>query len=98
VSAVALRRAGARGRRNESARARAGTRRRGDEVASGQIVLGEDVGGEPTLDALVSGVWEGLAAHRAEPCPMCGGEMAPAYGAHTLPIGGTCRSCGTTLS
>jgi hypothetical protein len=57
-----------------------------------------DLGGEPTLDALVAGVWEGLAAHRSVGCPVCGEEMTPAYGAHARPIGGGCRSCGTRLS
>jgi hypothetical protein len=56
------------------------------------------VGGEPTLDALVSGVWEGLAAHRSVACPVCVDQMEPAYGAHALPIGGRCQSCGTRLS
>ena len=58
---------------------------------------GTDLGGEPTLDALVAEVWEGLAAHRSVACVMCGEEMAPAYGAHARPIGGACRSCGTRL-
>jgi hypothetical protein len=57
-----------------------------------------DLGGEPTLDALVAGVWEGLAAHRSVGCPVCGEEMVPEYGAHARPIGGGCRSCGTRLS
>jgi hypothetical protein len=57
-----------------------------------------DLGGEPTLDALVAGVWEGLAAHRSVGCPVCGEEMVPEYGAHARPIGGGCRSCGTKLS
>ena len=57
-----------------------------------------DLGGEPTLDALVAGVWEGLAAHKSVGCPVCGEEMAPAYGSHARPIGGGCRSCGTKLS
>jgi hypothetical protein len=57
-----------------------------------------DLGGEPTLDALVAGVWEGLAAHRSAGCPVCGEEMVPEYGAHARPIGGGCRSCGTKLS
>ena len=57
-----------------------------------------DLGGEPTLDALVAGVWEGLAAHRSVGCPVCGEEMVPVYGAHARPIGGGCRSCGTKLS
>jgi hypothetical protein len=57
-----------------------------------------DLGGEPTLDALVAGVWEGLAAHRSVACPLCGHEMTPDYGAHARPIGGSCRNCGTRLS
>jgi hypothetical protein len=57
-----------------------------------------DLGGEPTLDALVSGVWEGLAAHRSVACPVCGGEMTPAYGAHAQPIGGRCGDCGSRLA
>ena len=57
-----------------------------------------DLGGEPTLDALVAEVWEGLAAHRSVGCPVCGEEMLPAYGAHARPIGGACRHCGTRLS
>jgi hypothetical protein len=57
-----------------------------------------DLGGEPTLDALVAGVWEGLAAHRSVGCPVCGEEMVPEYGAHARPIGGGCRSCGTKLN
>ena len=52
-------------------------------------------GGEPTLDELVSGVWEGLAAHQRVPCPVCGGEMAPGYGAHSKVVAGGCTSCGT---
>ena len=55
------------------------------------------LGGEPTLDALVSGVWEGLAAHASVACPLCEGQMDPVYGAHALPIGGRCRRCGTSL-
>ena len=56
------------------------------------------VGGEPTLDELIVGVWEGLAAHRIVACPVCGEEMEPEYGAHARPIGGRCGGCGTTLS
>ena len=59
---------------------------------------GTDLGGEPTLDALVAEVWEGLAAHRSVACPLCGHEMRPDYGAHALPIGGRCQNCETRLS
>jgi len=60
--------------------------------------LFETVGGEPTLDNLVASVWEGLAAHKAVPCPICGAEMEPEYSVHALPIGGRCRGCGSTIS
>ena len=61
-------------------------------------LLDGPAGGEPTLDALVSGVWEGLAAHQPAACPVCGGTMTPVYGAHAAPIGGRCGSCQTTLA
>ena len=57
----------------------------------------DPVGGEPTLDELVSGVWEELAAHRVVECPVCRGEMEPVYGAQALPTGGRCAACGTTV-
>jgi hypothetical protein len=37
--------------------------------------LFDDVGGEPTLDEVLSGAWEGLAAHQHVACPVCGGDM-----------------------
>jgi len=48
--------------------------------------------GEPTLDDLLTGVWEGLSARRAVPCPVCAGEMEP------VDAGGRCGECGATLS
>jgi hypothetical protein len=60
--------------------------------------LFDQLGGEPTLDDLIVGAWEGLAAHSVVTCPVCDGELAPQYGAHHHPVGGRCRSCGTTLS
>jgi hypothetical protein len=82
VSAVAL------------ARPRAEGSGRSDPAPS----LFDDLGGEPTLDERLAGVWEGLAAHRAQACPVCDAEMAPQYGVHARPIGGRCGNCGTTLS
>jgi hypothetical protein len=58
----------------------------------------EQPGGEPTLDDLIVGAWEGLTAHEAISCPVCGGEMAPEYGAHSRPVAGECRDCGSRLS
>ncbi len=60
--------------------------------------LFDGVGGESTLDELLAGAWEGLAAHRPISCPVCGEGMKPVYGAHALPIGGRCGGCGTVLS
>jgi hypothetical protein len=57
-----------------------------------------ETGGGLTLDDLVVGVWEGLSAHRAVACPACGAEMTPRYGSGPAPVGGRCRSCGTTIS
>jgi tRNA(Ile2) C34 agmatinyltransferase TiaS len=54
-------------------------------------------GGGLTLDDLVVGVWEDLAAHRTVACPGCGEAMTPRYGAGPAPVGGRCRSCGTTI-
>ena len=59
--------------------------------------LFDDVGGEPTLDEMIVGVWEGLTAHGVVECPVCQEEMAPEYGAHARPIGGRCGGCGAVL-
>jgi hypothetical protein len=54
--------------------------------------------GGPTLEGVIVRAWEGLAAHRGVGCPLCGGPMAPRYGASGMePVGGRCRDCGTTL-
>ena len=51
----------------------------------------------PTLDQLLVGTWNGLAAHGIVPCPVCGGALAPRYGAGAAPVGGRCRDCDSTL-
>ena len=60
------------------------------------------VGGEPTLDELIVGAWEGLTAQAVAACPVCdAGVMRPVYadaGAASLPVAGRCTTCGTTLS
>jgi hypothetical protein len=60
--------------------------------------LFEAAGGEPTLDDVLVGAWEGLTAHRAVDCPVCGSEMAPQYGVHAQSIGGRCGGCDSTLA
>jgi hypothetical protein len=55
-------------------------------------------GGEPTLDEVLVGAWEGLAAHQRVECPVClADRMEPEYGAHARPIGGRCSGCGSVL-
>ncbi|HEU4978862.1 MAG TPA: hypothetical protein VFT42_08210 [Solirubrobacteraceae bacterium] len=50
-----------------------------------------------TLDELIVGVWEGLAAHATVACPVCGGSMTPRYGSAPAPVGGRCGGCDSTL-
>jgi hypothetical protein len=57
----------------------------------------DGLGGEPTLDELIAGVWEGLAVHRVVECPVCEGEMVPRPGAHRDAAGGRCTGCGAEL-
>jgi hypothetical protein len=58
---------------------------------------GPSGGGGPTLDDLIVGAWEGLAAGRTAPCPVCGGSLEPRYGAGAAPVGGRCGDCGSEL-
>ena len=58
----------------------------------------ETVGAGGTLDDLIVALWEDLGADRRVPCPVCGGSMRPAYGAHARAIGGTCTGCGSTVA
>ena len=55
-------------------------------------------GAATTLEDVISGAWEGLAAHDVVSCPVCHGEMVPRYGSGGTTVGGRCRDCGTTLS
>jgi DnaJ-class molecular chaperone len=54
--------------------------------------------GRLTLEELISGVWEGLAANETVACPVCDGRMAPRPGAGPGSVGGGCPSCGSHLS
>ena len=60
--------------------------------------LFDGLGGEPTLDEVLAGAWEGLTAHSVVACVVCGDDMQPEYGAHSLPIWGKCIGCGTIFS
>jgi hypothetical protein len=67
--------------------------------AEAAIVSGQRMGGERTLEDLILGAWEELAAHRLVQCPVCAGVMASSAGAHhARPVGATCRDCGSRLS
>jgi hypothetical protein len=57
----------------------------------------DPVGEGGTLDDLLVAVWEELTADRTVACPICEGEMRPAYGAHARAIGGRCATCGSTV-
>ena len=54
--------------------------------------------GGATLDDVIVGVWETLAADRVAPCPVCGAAMQARFGAHARPVDGRCGSCGATLA
>ena len=66
-------------------------------LVAGEPALFECEAGQPTLDEVIGGVWEGLTSHRSVSCPVCHGPMEPEYGAHALPVGGRCTSCGAAL-
>ena len=55
-------------------------------------------GGGPTLEDVISGAWEGLAATRTAPCPVCAGTLVARYGSGPGPVAGRCRDCGSELS
>jgi hypothetical protein len=69
---------------------------------SQSLPLFDGAGGEPTLDDVLAGVWEGLAARATAPCPLCGERMEPVVEARSdrdrAPHGARCTSCGSSLS
>ncbi len=63
------------------------------------VSLFDRAGGEPTLDDVLAGVWEGLAARATAACPICGDRMEPAgEGSGQAPEAARCTNCGSTLS
>ena len=63
------------------------------------VELWSDDDGGATLDDVVSGAWEGLAAAASSTaCPICHGELQPRWSAGAGVVGGRCRDCGSELS
>ncbi len=58
----------------------------------------EGLGGEPTLDDVLSRVWEGLTAPSVVTCPVCRSEMRPERSERSGKLRGRCDDCGSTLS
>jgi hypothetical protein len=48
----------------------------------------------PTLDDMMSRVWEGLATGMPAACPVCRGEVVASFAGS---VHGSCSSCGTTI-
>jgi hypothetical protein len=67
-------------------------------AASRTPSLLDGLGGEPTLDDVLSSVWEGLTAQSVVTCPVCGSEMRPGYGPRTNSLRGRCADCGSMLT
>ncbi len=77
---------------------------------SQRLPLFDGAGGEPTLDDVLAGVWEGLAARATAACPICGERMEPVFDARRQggvasedaraggPEGARCTNCGSSLS
>jgi len=81
-----------------TSRSRGAASARRHDCAVDSPSLFDGAGGGQTLDDVLSGAWEELTAQTVTRCPMCRGDMEPEYGAHSRPVGGRCRSCGTTLT
>jgi hypothetical protein len=50
-----------------------------------------------TLEDVLSGAREELAANGAATCPVCDGVMEPRYGSGSFAVGGRCRDCHSEL-
>jgi len=86
----------------QEAEVAASRQRREATVDGGAVREHGGVGGEPTLDEILVGAWEGLTAQAAVACPLCDdGTLRPLYadaGGASPPVAGRCDRCGTTLS
>jgi hypothetical protein len=61
-------------------------------------ILFPNPGDRSTLDDVLSSVWEDLSTRLTASCPLCGGELAPRFGAGHGPVGGRCRTCQTEIA
>ena len=62
-----------------------------------ELQLRAEDGGGATLDDLLSGAWEGLAAARSTTCPVCAGALEPRWSTGAALTGGRCRDCASEL-
>jgi hypothetical protein len=62
------------------------------------VQLWDDDSGGATLDDLLSGAWESLAAGSSTACPVCSGALEPRWSAGAGIVGGRCGSCASELS
>src|SRR5947209_20237280 len=60
--------------------------------------LFDGLGGEPTLDDVLVGAWEGLTTRSVVACPVCSDDMAPVFASGARPVGGRCHGCGSMLT
>jgi hypothetical protein len=51
-----------------------------------------------TLDDLLTGAWRSLQITHGGSCLVCGGELAPHFGAGPHPVAATCKTCATHVS
>jgi hypothetical protein len=57
-----------------------------------------EVGGEPTLEALLEQAWAALSGGSAAVCPVCDGTLEPESGHSARPFPARCTGCGAELS
>ena len=57
----------------------------------------KEVGGEPTLEALLEHAWAALSSGAPAVCPVCEATMEPVRGPNRGPEG-HCMGCGSVLS
>lgn len=58
----------------------------------------DEAAGGPTLEDVISGVWEGLSVASPTRCPVCRGALVARWSAGAGVVGGRCRDCGSELA